>query len=101
MSYRYWLHQSIQQDFNEGYEWYEDKKVGLGMEFLTAVEKKIAEIVLDPEIYSSKGNPRYREAAIKRFPYVVVYRIYKRKKEIFISAVHHVKKSPRKKYRSP
>jgi hypothetical protein len=68
------------------------------MEFLTPAEKEMAEIVLHPATYSSKGNSHYRDAAIERFPYIIVYRIYKRKKEIFISAVNHVKKSPRKKY---
>ena len=101
MSYNYWLHEKVQTDFNEGFAWYEDKLEGLGYEFLAAVEKKIAEIVSHPETFGSKGNPYYREALLDRFPYVIVYRIYKQKKEIFISAVHHTKKSSRKKYRRP
>ena len=101
MSYNYWLHEKVQTDFNEGFAWYEDKLEGLGYEFLVAVEKKIAEIVSHPKTFGSKGNPYYREALLDRFPYVIVYRIYKQKKEIFISAVHHTKKSSRKKYRRP
>lgn len=68
MSYRCWLHQSIQQDFNVGYEWYDDKKVGLGMEFLTPAEKKIAAIVLQPETYSSKGIPVTEKLPLNAFP---------------------------------
>lgn len=48
MSYTYWLHEKVQLDFSEAYEWYEDKKTGLGDEFLLAVEKKIVEIVTNP-----------------------------------------------------
>ena len=101
MSYTYWLHEKVQTDLNEGFEWYEERLEGLGYEFLNAIEKTIAKIVAHPEIFGSKGNPNYREALLKRFPYVIVYRIYKRKKEIFISAVHHTKKFPGEKYRRP
>jgi ParE toxin of type II toxin-antitoxin system, parDE len=93
MSYRYWLHEKVQTDFKDGFAWYEDKLEGLGYEFLDAIERKIAEIVYHPETFGSKGNPNYREALLDRFPFVIVYKIYKRKKEIFISAVHHTKNS--------
>ena len=99
MSYAYWLHEKVQIDFNEGFSWYENKLDGLGYEFLAAIETKIAEIVKHPETFGSKGNSKYREALLNRFPYVIVYQIYKRKREIFISAIHHTKKSPRQKYR--
>jgi hypothetical protein len=101
MNYNYWLHEKVQTDFNEGFIWYEEKLKGLGNEFLADVEKKIGQIVAHPETFGSKGNPYYREALLDRFPYVIVYHIYKRKKEIFISAVHHTKKLSRKKYRRP
>lgn len=101
MTYTYWLHKKIQTDFNDGFAWYEDKREGLGHEFLNAVEKKIAEIVALPLTFGSKGNLHYREALLDRFPYVIVYRIYKRKKEIFISGLHHTKKSTRIKFRRP
>ncbi|HET7118909.1 MAG TPA: hypothetical protein VFI29_20625 [Hanamia sp.] len=101
MSYTYWLHEKIQTDFNEGFAWYENKKKGLGFEFLNEIEGTINKIVAHPGSFGSKGNPLYREALLKGFPYVIVYRIYSRKKEIFISALHHTSKSPRKKYRRP
>lgn len=101
MSYTYWLHEKIQADFNDGFAWYENKKKGLGFEFLNEIEVTINKIVAQPGSFGSKGNLRYREASLKRFPYVIVYRIYPRKNEIFISALHHTSKSPRKKYRYP
>ncbi len=101
MSYSYWLHEEIQKDLNEGFEWYEGRKIGLGHKFPEAVENTIAEIISHPEVFGSKGNPKFREALIKEFPYIIIYKIYKRKKEIFISTVHHTKKFPGKKYRHP
>jgi plasmid stabilization system protein ParE len=99
MSYTYRLHPLTRQDYDEAYEWYEDRQSGLGERFLKAVRKKIEEIVWHPEVYSSKSNKGFREAGVDFFPYVIVYKINKRKKEIYISSIHHAKKRPRKKYR--
>ena len=101
MSYTYWLHEKVQLDFSEAYEWYEDKKTGLGDEFLLAVEKKIVEIVTNPEYFGSKGNMKYREALTERFPFIIVYIINAKRNEIVICAVHNAKKSNKGKYRIP
>ncbi len=82
MSYTYWLHEKVQADFDNGFSWYENKREGLGHEFLLDIEKKIADILNQAEAFGSKGHLNYREALLERFPYVIVYRIYKRKKEI-------------------
>ena len=81
MSYTYRLHLLTKQDYDEAYEWYEDKQKGLGERYLKAVRKKIEEIVLHPEAYSSKSNKRFREARVDFFPYLIVYKVSKRKKE--------------------
>jgi plasmid stabilization system protein ParE len=99
MSYTYRLHPLTKQDYDEAYDWYEGKQKGLGERFLKAVRKKIEEIVLHPESYGSKGNIKFREAEVDIFPYLLVYKLNKRKKEIYISSIHHSKKHPRKKYR--
>lgn len=99
MSYTYWLHEKAENDLQEGFIWYEERKNGLGYEYLDAIQKTITKIVENPESYGSKGNSEFREALLDKFPYVIVYKIYKLKMEIFISSVHHTKKNPRKKYR--
>ncbi len=42
MSYTYWLHEKAQADFDNGFAWYENKRKGLGDEFLLDIEKGIA-----------------------------------------------------------
>lgn len=99
MSYLTLFHPLVDNDYAEAYEWYEEKSVGLGENFLIAVRKKIAEIAQHPETYSSKGRHTYREAIVDGFPYIIVYKIYKKEKQIFISSVHHAKRHPKNKYR--
>ncbi len=101
MSYTYWLHEKVQTDFDEAYAWYENKKTGLGNEFLEAVEIKIAEIIANPTYFGSKGNASYREALTNRFPFIIVYILYPKRKEILICAVYNAKRSTKGKYRTP
>lgn len=96
MSFTYHLHPQIEQDYDEGYTWYEDKQEGLGNRFTQAVRKKIQEIVARPEKYGSRENKLYREARVDRFPYLVVYKFNKRRKEIYIVSVHHMSKDTTK-----
>lgn len=99
MSYTYEIHPLVERDFEEGYIWYEEKQKGLGERFINAVTEKIKQIIQNPEAYGSKSNKSIREAEVDKFPYLVVYKINKRKKEIYINSIHHTRKHPSKKYR--
>ncbi len=99
MSYTYRLHPSATQDYYEAFIWYEEQQKGLGEKFIKAVRQKIEAIAFRPEAYGSRNNRRFREARVDFFPYLIVFKIRKKTKEIFISSIHHTKRHPRKKYR--
>lgn len=99
MNYTYLIHPLVEKDFEEGYIWYEEKQKGLGERFINAVDVTIKHILQNPEAYGSRVKKSFREAQVDKFPYLVVYKISKRKKEIYITSIHHMKKHPRKKYR--
>ena len=99
MNYTYRLHPLTQRDYDEAYTWYEDQQKGLGERFIKAVRQKIEEIAFHPELNSSKSNKKFREVKVEFFPYLVVYKINKRTREVYISSIYHTKKDPRKKYR--
>lgn len=99
MIYTYYLHTLAYKDYYEAYAWYEEKQKGLGDRFLKAVRNKLDKIVLNPKAYGYKDNKSFREAKIEFFPYLIIYKIKKRDKEVFISAIHHTKKHPHKRYR--
>ncbi len=44
--------QEAQQDVDEAYSWYEDRRPGLGEEFLTCVDACIQAICRVPELYA-------------------------------------------------
>ena len=99
MSYTYYLHPSAVEDYSEAYAYYEGTQIGLGERFLKAVRFKIEDIVRHPEYYGSRDKKEFRDAKVDYFPYLIIYKIHKRKKTIHIGSIHHMKRDPRKKYR--
>jgi hypothetical protein len=56
-----------QQDVDEAYSWYEDRRLGLGEEFLDCVDACLQGISRMPELYA-KVYAAYRRALVRRFP---------------------------------
>jgi len=61
-------------DIEAAYEWYEEQRLGLGEEFLAAVEKAMQSLVERPDAYPvvHRGT---RRVLLARFPYGIYYRI--------------------------
>lgn len=78
--------------------WYENRLEGLGNRFINNLYKKIHEIENHPERYTSKIN-NFREAGIKSFPYLIIYRINKKEKKIVIVSIFHTSRNPSEKYK--
>ena len=99
MSYRLDFHKDVAEDYQEAYTWYENAKEGLGERFLKMVRVKLEQIAKNPEAFSQKTKSGYRAAAVEIFPYIIVYKLYKKKKVVFVNSVIHQKKHPRKRTR--
>jgi len=98
MSYQLIFHPKAAKEYSEAWRWYEQEQVGLGDRFEKLVELQLQKITEYPENYSIRKAP-YREAAVGIFPFVIVYKLNKRKKSIYISAIYHTNRNPRYKYR--
>ena len=69
----------------EGREWYETKRLGLGKEFVQAVDELVSRIVENPLAYQ-RVHKDTRRAVLSRFPYAVYYRLAG--DDIVVQAVH-------------
>lgn len=69
------------------------------VKFLAAVKSKLEQVALRPEDYGAKTKKGYREARLNIFPFIIVFKIYHRKKIIFVNALHHERKKPVRKFR--
>jgi plasmid stabilization system protein ParE len=62
------------QDVSNAFAWYEEKSLGLGLEFIRCLEATIESIQRFPLMFPVVMD-EYRRAIIRRFPYTVFYEI--------------------------
>ncbi|MDI6800644.1 MAG: type II toxin-antitoxin system RelE/ParE family toxin [Thermodesulfovibrionales bacterium] len=91
MKYKVIVRPEAEDDLKEAFSWYEDKRTGLGYDFLLQVDAGINFINRNPEIHPTeyKGT---RKHFIKRFPYKIIYLVEGNK--IIVLALIHGKRSP-------
>lgn len=81
------------QDISDAYDWYEQRRTGLGEEFLSCLDATIQSICRTPELYG-KAYKDYRRALIRRFPYMVWYESSSNRVTIY--SVFHSSRNPAK-----
>ena len=83
----------VEQDVEEAYQWYEDRRIGLGEEFLSCVEAGIQYICRLPELHA-KVTGDCRRVLLRRFPYAIFYEY--RKNTVTVYSVFHTSQHPEK-----
>jgi toxin ParE1/3/4 len=73
MKYRVIVRPEAEDDLKEAYSWYEEKRIGLGYDFLLQVDAGLNFIARNPTIHpiEYKGT---RKHLVKRFPYKIIYK---------------------------
>jgi plasmid stabilization system protein ParE len=77
-------------DIDTAFAHYEARQVGLGYAFVRAVEDRVNQIQTNPALYGLV-NGNVRAAPLRRFPYVVFYRV--EPAQIVILAIQHGRRS--------
>jgi plasmid stabilization system protein ParE len=80
-------------DISDAYGWYENRRPGLGEEFLSCVDACIQRICRGPDSFA-KVHEDYRRAIVRRFPYVIFYEHDSGK--VVIYCVFHSARDPAK-----
>ena len=89
------FHPSVVSDLSDAVAWYELRSAGLGDRFRAAVDSRFDDIVESPELFPPAfGDVDFRFARIKRFPYLVLYRL--RQDCIHVLGVFHSASDPAK-----
>ena len=88
---KYRFHPAAEAELKESSDWYEDRRDGLGLDFLAAVRHKIFEILQTPQRCRAFNGTR--RVLVGRFPYALVYREIT-PDEIEIVADAHFKRRP-------
>jgi len=82
-----------EEELRQAMRWYDERRAGLGTEFLGVVEAALNDITSAPQRWPAwEHDARYRRFVLRRFPYVVFYQV--RGKTMEIVAVAHARREP-------
>jgi plasmid stabilization system protein ParE len=90
------LFQTATADIQESYDWYEEQSIGLGGRFVDEVDDYLALISKNPFQFAVQFSEKYRFALLKHFPFRIVYRIDERREYVYVSAVFHTSRDPKR-----
>jgi plasmid stabilization system protein ParE len=91
MQYQIVVIPEAENDIQEAFVWYEEKRIGLGCDFLLQIDAGINFISKNPKIHPSEYKGA-RKHIIKRFPYKIIYMIEK-EKIIVLAVIHNRRKA--------
>lgn len=86
-----------QKEIIDAWGWYEDRQQRLGDRFLNEVIHRIQLIEQNPERYPTRYKS-YKETPVPVFPFLIIYRLNRKKRSIRIVSVFHTSLNPKKKY---
>ena len=85
------VHESADEELSAAAVFYESRETNLGKEFLEELSQVFYRIAEHPFSYSIHFD-EYRRCLMRRFPYVVVFRIEGQR--ILVFAIAHLRRSP-------
>ncbi|CAN1208959.1 type II toxin-antitoxin system RelE/ParE family toxin [Tumidithrix helvetica PCC 7403] len=80
-----------QAEFDEAFDWYEQQRTGLGVDFLMCVAEILEHIESLPEAYEIIYED-VRRAVVRKFPYLILYKV--EPDRVVVLAVFHSKRDP-------
>lgn len=85
------LRDEAQAEFDESFDWYDARRIGLGAEFVAEVQRVFDRVVANPLLHPV-ALADVRKAVVRRFPFVVYYRPHADRVEVL--AVFHTSRDP-------
>lgn len=87
------LSEDAEKDISEAYAWYEERRLGLGEDFLSCLDASLQGVKRMPEMHPIVYQS-FRRALIRRFPYAAFYET--EGERITVSGVFHTARDPQK-----
>ncbi|MFQ3576992.1 MAG: type II toxin-antitoxin system RelE/ParE family toxin [Cytophagales bacterium] len=92
MAFQLQYFDEVEADIHNAKTWYKEQKDGLEIEFATAIEKAINQILETPKAYSVRYK-KIRIAHPKKFPYNIHFYIDEPNNTVIITAIVHSKRN--------
>ena len=91
------LHPEARAELRSAVLWYEERRIGLGDEFVTELSAALNRIASAPETFprwqgTGERSPQIRRSALHRFPYVIAFESHE--DHCLVLAIAHSKRRP-------
>jgi toxin ParE1/3/4 len=86
------IHREAIKELNAAIAYYEDQKIGLGLDFLIEIEQAIRKIQSSPNVGAAYKMSCLRRYVTQRFPFLIFYT--ELEELIWIMAIAHGKRRP-------
>jgi plasmid stabilization system protein ParE len=86
------LRPEARAEFDDAFDWYEQQRPGLGVDFVTQVQEAFDRISAAPEQYAQIFHD-IRRVVVRRFPYSIFYKV--ESQQVVVLAVFHSRRNPR------
>jgi plasmid stabilization system protein ParE len=93
MTYSISFISQAQQDIIDSIAWYNSEKENLGLEFYERLKFHFTLLTKNPLHYSLR-NKTFRVAKIRRFPYLIYFKVEQSKRSLVVLAVLHTSRNP-------
>ena len=85
------VHADAETEIEEAAVWYEERRPGLGLEFVAAIDRAVLDIGENPHRFPV-WKPPWRRAVLRRFPFLVFFEVEEGR--VTVMAVAHAKRRP-------
>lgn len=92
MDYEIIILPSARRDLLDAFEWYQDQRTGLGLDFKLCVDEVLSKLQKHPKSYN-KVYKDIRRVVTQRFPFGVFYLVENNK--VIVLAVMHARRDPK------
>ena len=86
------LRPEARAEFDEAFDWYEQQRPGVGVDFVTQVQEVFDRISPTPERYAQIFQD-IRRVVVQRFPYSLFYKV--EPQQVVVLAVFHSRRNPK------
>ena len=99
MAFNILIKEEARLDTATAYYYYEDKRKGLGEEFLEELEKRYQDLISHPLNYGFIDDQQIiRDVKVDRFPYVIIFEVIDN--NVIIYAVHNTYRHPKRRLKN-
>lgn len=84
-----------ENELAEAFEWYEERKSGLGNLLYKELDYYLSLINSNPYLFQIKYDGELRAAGLNKFPYLVIFWVDELSFKIFVVSIFHTSRQPK------